>query len=248
MIKTVIVDDEPRARSALNSIIENYCDTLKVVGVAENVLTGIKIIERAKPDLVFLDIRMPELDGFKLLEFMEDRNFQVIFTTAYEKYALNAHKFNALGYLLKPIDIEELQSLVQKAEGFIKNDATSEQDWSKYINVNHESQTLLVPKSGGVIHMKFEDILYIKSKGRDSVFFCNDGREFTSSINLKTVEGILYKTTFLRIHKSIIVNLFHIKRFSKGKESYIMLYNDVMLEVGKTYKDKLNLITSLFPR
>lgn len=248
MIKTVIIDDEPKARSALKTIIENYCDSLEVIGVAENVLSAIKVIEQTEPDLVFLDIRMPELDGFRLLEFIEEREFQVIFTTAYEKYALNAHKFNAIGYLLKPIDIEELQSLITKVETLVNKNKVKEQDWSKYVNVNREKQTLVVPKVGGIIRLNFQDILYVKSKGRDSIFFCSDGRQFTSSLNLKMIVGILYRTTFLRIHKSIIVNLFHIKRFSKGKESSIMLYNDVMLEVGKTYKDKLNAITSLFPR
>ena len=249
MIKTVIVDDEPKARSVLKTLIGDYCDTLEVVGSADNVLNAIKLINQTNPSLVFLDIKMPEYNGFKLLEYVEKADFDVIFTTAYDEYAMKAQKANAAGYLLKPIDIDELIAVVDKVKNFSKNQLKeSEIDWSKHIKVNHKKNTLMLPKLGGILNLPFHEILYIKSKGRDSLIHCKDKKVFTSNISLKNIEAILEKTSFLRIHKSIVANLMHMKRFSKGKESYIMLYNDEMLDVGKTFKDKLNAVTALFPR
>ncbi len=249
MIKTIIVDDEPLARSALNTLIESYCDSLEVVGTANDVLSAVKLIAKTKPDLVFLDVRMPNYNGFKLVEHFEKMDFKIIFTTAFEEYALKAQQINAIGYLLKPIDIDELIKVVNKVQLFHKKEKNElDLDWSKHLNINHEASTIVVPKTSGIIHLNFDDILYINSKGRDSIFHCKDDKTFTSNVNLKTCEKLLSKTCFLRIHKSIIVNVSHMKRYSKGRDSYVILYNDEMLDVGKAFKEKLNTITSYFPR
>jgi len=249
MIKSIIIDDEPRARSLLENLITNYCNNVEIIATANDVLSGIKVINLHQPDLIFLDVQMPNYDGFNLLDQYEDKPFKFVFTTAYEEYAQKALDLNALGYLLKPIDIDELVKIVNKYEISLQNtDQDSAIEVEKHIKLNREKGTLVIPCVGGLLNLRLDDILYIKAEGRKTDFFCKDALTITSSISLKKCESILRRTPFIRVHKSIVVNLKHIKRYSKGRDSYIVLYNDKMLDVGKNYKEYLNKITSFFPK
>lgn len=249
MIRSIIVDDEPRARSLLENLIESYCENVEIVATANDVLSGIKMINTHKPDLVFLDVQMPNYDGFNLLDQYESHPFKFIFTTAYEEYAQKALDMNALGYLLKPIDIDELIKIVKKYEsnaGLEQGEPRIQID--KHIKLHREKGTLVIPRVSGLLNLKLEEILFIKADGRKTDFYCKDNLKLTSNISLKKCESLLRRTSFIRIHKSTMVNLLHIKRYSKGRDSYIALYNDEILDVGKNYKDYLNKITSFFPK
>lgn len=249
MIRTLIVDDEPRARSLLENLIKNYCSNVEIVGTANDVLSGIKMINVHEPDLIFLDVQMPNYNGFSLLDQFEDKPFKFVFTTAYEEYAQKALDLNALGYLLKPIDIDELVKIVNKFEVNLSNSIQERTiEIEKHIKLNREKGTLVVPCVSGLLNLKLDDILYIKAEGRKTDFYCKSEKILTSNISLKKCESILKRTPFIRIHKSTMVNLQHIKRYSKGRDSYIALYNDKMLDVGKNYKEYLNNITAFFPR
>ncbi len=249
MIRSIIVDDEPRARSLLENLINNYCDNVEIIATANDVLSGIKMINLHQPDLIFLDVQMPNYDGFSLLDQFEDHPFKFVFTTAYEEYAQKALDLNALGYLLKPIDIDELVKIVQKYETSLVGTMEDRSvELEKHIKLNREKGTLVIPRVSGLLNLKLDDILFIKAEGRKTDFYCKEDLTLTSNISLKKCEALLRRTSFIRIHKSTMVNLKHIKRYSKGRDSYIALYNDKMLDVGKNYKEYLNNITSYFPK
>jgi len=249
-LRAVLVDDEPTARRTLTKLIETYTEDIDIVATADDVLTGIKAINNFKPDLVFLDIRMPNYSGFSLVEYFDIMDFKVIFTTAYEQYAPQALSAGASGYLLKPIDIDDLNKVVDKVKLELKEERNrfSKLEDNKSLSYNRKTGVTLLPSVGGLIRLVTDEILFIEAKGRQIEVTIKNGKKLLSNISLKTVLELLEKTTFVRIHKSFVANFIHIKRYSKGKDCYIVLYNDTTLSVGKVYKDGLSQIISYLPK
>jgi len=248
-LRTVLVDDEPTARRTLTKIIENYTQEVEIVATADDVLSGVKAINSFNPDLVFLDIRMPNYSGFSLVEFFDELNFKLVFTTAYEQYAQQAFQAGASGYLLKPIDIDDLNKVIDKVKMEINEDQSNfDLLDNKSISYNRKTGITLLPSVGGIIRLFADEILYFEAKGRQVELTIQDGKKLLANISLKTILEIFNKSTFVRIHKSFVVNFIHIKRYSKGKDCFITLYNDVSLTVGKVYKDGLTEIISYLPK
>jgi len=248
-LRTVLVDDEPTARRALTKIIENYTQDVEIVATADDVLAGVKAINNFNPDLVFLDVRMPNYSGFSLVEFFDELNFKLVFTTAYEQYAPQAFQAGASGYLLKPIDIDDLNTVIEK----VKMEINEEQSnfivsGNKSISYNRETGITILPSVGGLLRLQASEILYFEAKGRQVELSIQDGTKLLANISLKTVLEVFDKSTFVRIHKSYVVNFIHIKRYNKGKDCFIVLYNDTNLSVGKVYKDGLTEIISYLPK
>ena len=225
MIRSIIVDDEPRARILLENLINNYCNNVEIIATANDVLSGIKMINLHQPDLIFLDVQMPNYDGFSLLDQFDDRPFKFVFTTAYEEYAQKALDLNALGYLLKPIDIDELVKIVNKYETTLSsNNQESVVELEKHIKLNREKGTLVIPRVSGLLNLKLDDILFIKAEGRKTDFYCKDDLKVTSNISLKKCEALLRRTPFIRIHKSTMVNLKHIKIYNELIDTYRLMW------------------------
>ena len=248
-LRAVIVDDEPTARRTLQSLIENYTNDIEIIAAAEDVLSGVKLINKTSPDIVFLDVRMPNYSGFSLIEYFDELEFKIIFTTAYEEYANKAFIDGASGYLLKPIDIDDLNSTVERVREEIKKE---QQDYNildnKSIALNLKNSNLTLPFVGGVIKLNLNEILYFEAKGRQVMIHLLDNSSLLANISLKSVQDYLLRTTFLRIHKSYVVNFLHIKKYTKGRESTITLYNDNSLEVGKVFKDNITEVISYLPK
>jgi two-component system LytT family response regulator len=238
MIKTIIIDDEQNSSEALERLIQDYCPDLKLVAKAASVKEGIDIIKAQKPDLVFLDIEMPDNSGFDLLAQLDPVDFEVVFTTGYEQYAIQAFKTVALDYLLKPIDIIELESAVEKVlekrkkRKVNKNFDVFIQNWKSGGN-----EQIALASSQGFEFVKINDIIYCKGDGAYTYFYIKDMPRITVSKNLKEFEELLQGHSFFRVHKSYLINLNEMKKYIRGDGGYVVMSNGDNVDVSKRKKE-----------
>lgn len=240
--KVLIVDDEAAARELLAELINNYCKTLDIVGQVASVKEALNAVEQTAPDLVFLDVEMPEANGFELLKLVPNPTFEVIFTTAYNQYAVQAIRFSALDFLQKPLSAEELISAVSRFESSRAEAATNElQKISVLLNNVREEKgvdKLVVPEPSGFTVVNVNDILYLQSeKSYTDIILQNEGR-ITSSKPIRHYEELLPKASFYRISQSFIVKLEAIKRYRKGEGGVIELTNGFEIDVPRRKKQE----------
>lgn len=242
-LKTIIVDDENNARENLKILLDEFCPELKVVGMASSVAEARTLIEKEDPEVVFLDIAMPNEDGFELLKHYENRDFSVIFTTAYNEYALKAFKADAIDYLEKPISIDDLQKAVEKllrihtiedVEAFIKKR-----------EADRENDRISVPTRDGYIILKNEEITHLEASDNYTMIYLANGSRHLSSKNIKVYEDNLNANIFYRTHKSYIVNIeHHLKEFSRKEGNVAVLQNGKMVPVARRkmtqFLDRIN--------
>ncbi len=239
MATGVIIDDESSGREILHELIKEYVPQITIVGMADSVQTGIEIIQLEEPDIVFLDIEMPRGTGFDILSQLEKRNFQVIFVTAYDQYAMRAIKFSALDYLLKPINITDLQMAVKKAIRQSEEDS-SDQRINFLLEEIHAKQKnnerITLPTIDGFDIVSINDIVYCQSDRNYTQFFFSDQKKVLVTKTLKEYEKQLAALDFFRIHQSYLVNLNHIRKYIKGRGGYVVMSNGDELEVSRRQK------------
>lgn len=226
MIRAIIVDDEEKSRKLLKNLLADYCAHVEVVAMAHSVSSAINAIQRSKPDLIFLDIIMPDENGFRLLEMIKDIDIEVIFVTAYDQYAIKAIRFSALDYLLKPINIDDLHTAIRRVEEkiLLKRD---EQAFNKRLHVFLENSQLQphqkkigLPTQTGINFVIIEDILLCRAEGNYSIIYLSsDGRKEIITRTLKDFEELLTDYNFYRVHRSYLINLSHIKEYSRTNQS-----------------------------
>lgn len=226
-IKALIIDDEYNCRNNLELLIKDFCEDIEVVGMAESADEARKLLPELKPDLVFLDIAMPEEDGFSFLRSIEKRDFAVIFTTAHNEYALKAFKENAIDYLEKPINIDELLASTEKAKKMVgqadlQND-TLNKIIQKAIRMN-ESTKISIPTRDGYVIVDEKEIIHLEASDNYTMIYLTQGRRHLSSKNIKVYEENLDNERFFRTHKSHIINLSdHLKEFSRSNGNIAVL-------------------------
>lgn len=248
MLKAIIVDDEARNRNILEQLLKEYCPKVKVVAIAEDVLSGVKTIQKNKPDVVFLDIQMPNYSGFKLIEYFDKIDFQIIFTTAHEHYAIDAFHANATGYLLKPIDIDELTLSVKKVIKNLEKKNHQQDETGTQSPVIDPNKKIDLPTKNGIIYLTINEIISLQSEGRNTHIFLKDGRSVLTTLIMKDCEKRFLKTTLLRIHKSNMINLAYIKKYIKKLDAFVEMENGQRLHVGNSFKGQLNRGLSFFAR
>lgn len=239
-LKCIIVDDEIKGRRVLKSICEDYCPNVTIIGEADSAEKAEIIIKKMNPDFIFLDIRMPMKDGFQLLELFEDRQFDVIFTTAYDQYAVQAFRFSAIDYLLKPIDIDDLVAAVKKIETqqFFSKDQRIEN--LKQNLKNAKPSKLAFATSDGFIFVEQEHIIRCEAYGNYTrIHLDNSPKPVLISKTLKYFEGILSDFEYFRIHKSHLVNLTHVVKFVKGKPAKLIMSDNSEVEVSIRKREEL---------
>ena len=223
-MKAIIIDDEKRARVSLSLLLQEYCPEVELVAECENLPEGVKAIRKFNPDLVLLDIEMPGHSGLELVDFFDEKeiNFSIIFTTAYNEYAIQAFKLSALDYLLKPIIPEELINAISRMER-----QKSLQFKVLAENIQNEFfEKIAVPSGNTLILIKISDIVYIKGEGSYSEIYMQDKSKHMVSRNLKNFEEILLKDKrFLRTHKSYIVNFDEVVSFNKSDGGWLDMKN-----------------------
>lgn len=224
MLKAILIDDEPGALSALETILKDFfSEMIQVVSVASSALSGIKEIQRFSPDVVFLDIEMQGGSGFDVAESFPNRQFKIVFVTAYEEYALRALKVKAHDYLLKPIDIDELEKLIQEL-------CVQKELLGKGIS---ESTKICLPTLHESHFVEPTEILYIRADGRYSEVMLLSGKKIFLSRNLGSFEVELVKYNFLRIHKSFLVNLTHISGIVNNTGWNAVMSNGIEIEISR---------------
>jgi len=223
MIKAVIIDDIPEAITVLTSDLQAYCKNIEVIGSANGVVSGAKTIKELKPDLVFLDIQMPDGTGFDLLEIIGEANFKLIFTTASDEFAVKAFKFSAIDYLLKPIDPDDLVKAVEKID--LQKSPTTRLD---ILQNNLVLPKTLVLNTVDKIHfVEIEDIIRLTSHVNYTDFYLKNGLKIRGiSKTLKEFDKLLSDNNFIRVHQSHLVNANFIKEFLKQKGEIVLKDDD----------------------
>ncbi|NUO02552.1 MAG: response regulator transcription factor [Saprospiraceae bacterium] len=228
MIRTMIVDDEEHAIENLEILLKKYCPDVQVVDTSQNILDGIRKINMQKPHLVLLDVSMPSGSGFDLLDALVEVNFQFIFITAFEKYAIDALRRNALDYLIKPVDFTELQNAIEKVK----------QKLAANPQVNSLMGThLFVPVTDGIEFINYEEIIYLEAEGNYVKIHTADNKPVVMSKTLKDLEYKLPSRIFIRCHRSYIVNRNKIKKYNKGDGSSLTLSNGAQIPLSSGKKD-----------
>lgn len=240
MLRALLVDDENKSRESLKILLEDFCENVEVVGMASSVKEALELFEKSNPDVVFLDIRINKETGFDFLSQVKYHDFQVIFTTAYSEYAIDAIKFSALDYLLKPINIEQLREAIAKAEKAIKQ--TSFKDKIEFLLQNFKADNtenfkLVLPTADGLMFINFKDVLYCEASGNYTIFHMRDGKKYIVSKTLKEYDELLTGYHFFRIHNSFLINLREIKKYVKGEGGYVIMSNEQYLDVSKRKKE-----------
>jgi two-component system, LytTR family, response regulator len=238
-MRTIIVDDEPKNVRILNKLLTDYCKDVKIIGSAGDATEALQIITELKPDLVFLDIEMPNGNAFDLLDKIIPITFEIIFITAFESYSLKAFKYSALDYLLKPVSIEDLETAVQKAKKQSNNRNINLQVKSLLQNINVAAgslQKIAIHTLDGLEFLKIEDIVRLEAKGIYTEFYLKDKTMLIGSKIIKDYEDILSEEIFIRIHNSHMVNINYIKKYHKGRGGYIVLEDGKNIEVATRRK------------
>lgn len=237
-MKSVIVDDEYKSRESMRILLEEFCDSVEVCALCQNVDEGIEAIRKFKPEVVFLDIQMQRETGFDLLTKIQNVNFEVIFTTAHSEYAIKAFKFSAIDYLLKPIDLEELKFGISKVnKKFHDNISLRLEHLVQNLRSTSENYKLALPTSDGLFFVKVSDILYCEASSNYTEIVTGDGKKHIVSRTLKEYDEMLADHNFYRIHNSYLINLNAIKKYVRGEGGYVVMNNNRSLDVSKRKKE-----------
>lgn len=234
-MRTVIIDDEEKSRKTIKNFIAKYAPELTVLGEADGVDSGIELIEKVQPELVFLDVQMGDGTGFDLLGRLQFDDFRLIFCTSFEHYAVKAFRFSALDFILKPIDPDVFKSAIERVKKFNDNKSCR-----NVLTQNEKNLTQLALRSAEKITIvKLNDIVRCESSVNYTHFIMNDGSKILVSKTLKEYDELLTPHGFLRIHKSHLINMSAIVRYIKGEGGWLELTDGVKIEVSRRKKDIL---------
>jgi two-component system LytT family response regulator len=239
MIRAIIVDDELGARESLSKMLEKNCKQVEIIAKCDSMLSAFEAITNKEPDLVFLDIEMPNGNAFDLLEKFKEINFNIIFTTAYDHYAIKAIKFSAVDYILKPIDPEELIQAVRRFEERAGQKTSLDKQFKTLLsNVRTENKLKKVgiPDGDGLVFINLSDIIRCDSDGNYTFFILTNGKKIIASRTLGEYEQMFADDNFFRIHRSHLINLEHVKKYIKGEGGYVVMTDNSQVEVSRRNK------------
>jgi two-component system LytT family response regulator len=239
VIQTVIIEDEENSVRVINDLLQHYAPEFEMAGVAGTVEKSVHLIESKAPQLVFLDVQIADGTGFDVLKKLSPCNFELIFTTAYNNYAVEAFRHSAIDYLLKPLSIEEFEQAIEKVKRKIqeKNNHLDIDRLLSYIGRQQDNETRIsIATINGFEFRDFSDIIWCSSEGAYTVFYFADKTKLISSRNLGSYENILCSHNFCRIHHSSVINIRFIKSYIKGKGGYVVMKDGTELEISQRRK------------
>ncbi len=237
-LTAVIIEDEQKARRILQTLLEENCEGIKVVGTAEDVPSGVKTIISQKPDVVFLDIELPGFNGFELADFFEEIKFEIIFTTAYSQYAIKAFQMSAIDYLLKPIQIDQLKDAVEKAR---KRKGIQMHEKMKVLKENlsgTNSKKIGLPIAEGFLFVEQDEIIYLEADNSYTTIHFANGNNIVVSRNLKEFVEIITSENFFKPHRSYYVNYKHIRQFNKQDSGSLIMTNGHTVYIARDKKQE----------
>jgi two-component system LytT family response regulator len=240
-IRAIIIDDEKNNIENLNFLISKYCPQILIVTTATDAESAIIKIKNHKPNLIFLDIEMPGNNGFEMLSAFETIDFEVIFVTAYDKYAIRAIKFSALDYLLKPINTIELIKAVEKAEYKINRQQHNEQLENLINNLKFDRRNgkIALPDSNQIEFVNPSQIIHCQGENNYTYVFLKDNRKLLISKTLKEFEELLDEYGFIRVHRSHLINLNEVKSYVKREGGYLVMSNGASVSISRSKRDGL---------
>jgi len=241
MIRAIIIDDEPNCVESLVFDLRNHCKDVEVIDTCTSPKQGLMVIRKQKPDLVFLDVQMPWMTGFEMLEVLEEINFAIIFTTAFDQFAAKAFRLSAIDYLLKPIDTSDLKEAVKKVQEKIalKTGAANIDNLLHNINNPETNHRIAFAGREGFEFVEISSIVYAQAEGAYTHVFLNTKRKLVISKTLSDIVEMLPASQFQRIHHSTLVNLGHVTHFFKTDGGYVVLDSGEKLVVSKSKKEDL---------
>lgn len=241
MLKAIIVDDEPNCSESLSTLLRRYCPEVELAAICNSGAAALKEIPLHNPQLVFLDIEMPHMNGFELIERLQEINFELIFTTSYDQYAIKAIKFSALDYLLKPIDREELGNAVRKV--LERRQPPLPQQLEILLQKLHQpvssNLNIAIPTMEGLQMVPVDSIINCTSEGNYTIFHLKNKQKITACRNLKEIEELLEGRSFVRVHNSYLVNMNEIHKYVKGEGGYLVMSDGSNIDVSRSRKEML---------
>ena len=244
-MKALIIDDEPDNVRLLALQLTRHCPQIELVGQFTDSTEGLRAIQTLQPGLVFLDIEMPLMNGFQLLERVGDINFHIVFVTAYDQYAVRAFRFSALDYLLKPIDTVDLIATVRRAETTARVNPQQLDLMRHYYpsgtaGVNSFAKgRIALPHASGMVFVDTKQIIYCEADSNYTRFHLEGGEQYMVTKTLGDVQDVLETRDFVRVHRQFMVNLAHIQKLVKGEGTYLLLTNGVSIPVARQQKERL---------
>lgn len=238
MLRAIIIDDEPKGRLSLREKLKDYCPDVTLIGEASDGEEGLELIEGLRPDIVFLDIEMPRMSGFDMLQQVRGHTFHLVFSTAYDHYAIRAIRFSAFDYLLKPVDIEELRSVVARIKNLNPSGNSSSGIEALAFNLKHSLNKIAISTMDGLLFFDFDEIIHIEAQSNYTVFGFVNRPKLTVSKTLKDFEELLPENLFFRPHNSFIINLKFIKRYIKGDGGQIEMQDGKWIDVSRKKKEE----------
>lgn len=240
MIKTIIIDDERNSLEMMEWLLKTYCPEVQIMAMCSSPAAGIKAIEEHAPELVFLDIEMPKMNGFDLLEKLNEIKFEVVFTTAYDKFAVKAFKYSALNYLLKPVDPDELQSTISR---YLQKNATTskvqmELLFQNLLNREKTIERIALSTNDGLIFVQTKDITYCQADSNYTNVVMSNGSKILVAKTLKEIDETLSGKEFFRVHHSYLVNINHISKFVRGDGGYILMPDNTQITISRSKRDE----------
>ena len=240
-MKAILVDDEPDGIRTLQKMLTTYCPEVNVIECCSNASAAKSAIEALKPDVVFLDIQMPGKTGLELLGEIAPKEFEVVFVTAYNEYILQALQFSAADYLLKPVDEDRLVEAVQRVEQRLASGKKEEHSNVLVHNLsqagNPSQMRLCLPTMKGFVILKLEEIIYCEAERSYTVFHLENKKTITVSKPLLDYDNLLQDTSFLRVHKSFLVNLHHVREYQRGEGGVVIMSDGAEIEISRRKKE-----------
>ena len=239
-LKVIIVDDEPYCCEALATLLEDIPE-VQVEAIAHNGVNALNAIKKYSPDIVFLDVEMPKMNGFEMLEQLPSVNFEIIFTTSYDQYALKAIRFSAIDYLLKPVDSEELERAVKKV--MQRTEKPIAQQLEILMQRIHQPATpinkIAMPTMEGLQMLPVESIISCESDSNYTILKLKDNKKIIVSRTLKDIEDLLEEHSFVRVHRCYLANLNEVEKYVKGEGGYLVMSDGSSIDVARNKKELL---------
>jgi len=246
-LRAILVDDELSSLQNLQSKLVEFCPDVEVVATAQKPEDAILFIRQHKPDVIFLDIEMPRMNGFRMLDELGELDFEIIFTTAYNHYAVDAIRISAFDYLMKPVAIKELQNALERLAKYRQTHTRDKLDVLRQSLSPNKSQEekIAIPTNEGLEFIPIKNILHIESSSNYSRIFLTDGKNILVTKLLKDFEDILEPYNFFRVHNSHLINLAYIKKYIRGEGGQVEMQNGDVIDVARRKKEEfIRLITS----